>query len=142
MDIPEPTIVSSAQTLSGETSGNFTISDGGTLTISGTHDGTVELEGGGTALLTGTLDGTLEVGSLANAHVTGDVVGAVIVRVAGTVVVATSGRVAGPITNHGSFTNHGMRSGPVEGREPDDQPGSEVAEPQHPGVYNLTLPPR
>ena len=60
----------------------------------------------------------------------------------GTLVVEAGGRLAGPVSNYGSFTNHGLRTGPVEGREPDDQDGSEVLEPVHPGIYNLTLPAR
>lgn len=143
MDTPAPTIVSDTSTLAGSTSGNLTVVDGGMLTVSGNHQGTIELEGGAAVSITGTLKGTLEVGSLAQAVISGDVVGAVLVRVAGTVVVEASGRVAGPITNHGSVTNRGMRSGPVEGRVPDDQPGAVNAEPLHPGGnYNLTLPAR
>ena len=137
-----PSTITDARTLTGETSGNIRVADAGSLVIAGTHDGTVELEGGGTVAVTGTLKGTLEVGSLANAVVTGDVVGGVVVRVAGTVVVEAGGRVAGPIVNHGSYTNRGLRSGPVEGREPDDQPGSVNAEPLHPGIYNYVLPAR
>lgn len=137
-----PSPITDARTLSGTTSGNLTVADGGSLVIAGTHDGTVELEGGATVAVTGVLKGTLEVGSLSNASVSGDVVGAVVVRVAGTLVVEASGRVAGPVTNHGSFTNHGLRSGPVEGREPDDRAGAINAEPLHPGIFNYVLPER
>lgn len=137
-----PTSVNGYTTLAGETTGPVTVLDGGTLIVDGTHVGAVVLEGGATLLVQGTLRGPVDVGSLATATVKGDLVGSVDVRVAGTFVVEAGGRLAGAVTNYGSFTNHGLRSGPVEGREPDDQGGSEVAEPAHPGIYNLTLPPR
>ena len=137
-----PATVSDRTTLEGATTGNVTVVDGGSLVISGTHDGAVELEGGATLDIAGVLKGTLAVGSLATARITGDVVGQVVVRVAGTLVVEASGRVAGPVTNHGSFTNRGLRSGPVEGREPLDESGAVKAEPVHPGIYNYVLPER
>ncbi len=142
MDTSAPTTVSSTETLSGTTSGPVTVLDGGSLTLSGTHDGTVTLRGGATLVVSGVLNGGLDVESLATATVSGDVLGGVIVRVAGTLVIEAAGRVAGPITNHGSFTNRGTRNGPVEGRGPDDQEGSVIVEPQHPGVYNYVLPAR
>ncbi|CAN5206008.1 hypothetical protein BH09ACT5_BH09ACT5_09380 [soil metagenome] len=137
-----PSTISDQVTLEGTTTGNVTVVDGGSLVIAGTHDGTVELEGGATLSVPGVLKGTLAVGSLANATVTGDVVGQVMVRVAGTLVNEVGGRIAGPVTNHGSFTNRGLRSGPVEGREPLDESGAVKAEPVHPGVYNYVLPER
>lgn len=142
MDTAAPSTVNGYTTLAGTTSGPVTVVDGGSLIIGGTHEGAVVLEGGATLLVQGTLRGPVDVGSLASATVKGDLVGSVDIRVAGTLVVEAGGRLAGAVTNYGSFTNHGMRSGPVEGREPDDLDGSEVAEPVHPGIYNLTLPPR
>lgn len=136
------TTVIGSRTLTGETSGPVTIADGGALTIEGTHTGPVVLEGGASLLVTGVLNGSLDVASLASADVLGDVVGQVTVRVAGTLVVEAEGRVAGPVANHGSFTNRGLRNGPVEGRVPDDQHGGVSADPVHPGIYNYTLPAR
>ena len=142
MDTTAPTTVTGYTTLAGETSGPVTVLDGGTLIVAGTHVGSVILEGGATVTVPGVLRGLLEIGSLATATVSGDVVGQVVVRVAGTLVVEASGRVAGPVTNHGSFTNRGLRSGPVEGREPLDESGAVKAEPVHPGIYNYVLPER
>ena len=143
MDTPAPTPVNDDRTLTGETTGALTVVDGGTLVIEGTHDGAIVLEGGATLDVRGVLRGSLDVGTLATATVTGDVVGRVTVRVAGTLVVEADGRLAGPVMNYGSFTNRGVRSGPVEGREPDDQAGAVDVEPLHPGgVYNYTLPDR
>ena len=136
------TTVTEYTTLTGETSGSVTVADGGTLIIGGTHNGAVVVDGGGTLQVTGALHGPVEVGSLATATVSGDLVGKVDVRVAGTLVVEAEGRLAGPVTNYGSFTNHGVRSGPLEGRSPDDRQGSVEVEPMHPGVYNYTLPAR
>ena len=141
MDTAAPSTVTGYTTIA-DTTGPVTVLDGGTLIVGGTHVGAVVLEGGGTLLVRGTLRGPVDVGSLATATVTGDLVGSADIRVAGTLVVEAGGRLAGAITNYGSFTNHGMRSGPVEGRAPDDQDGSEVLEPLHPGVYNYVLPPR
>ena len=142
MDTTAPTFVSDTRTLDGTSSGALTVRDGGMLTLAGTHTGLVTLEGGASLYISGTLNGGLVVESLSTATVAGDVVGPVTVRVAATVVVEASGRIAGPITNHGSFTNRGFRSGPAEGREPDDQAGSVNAEPLHPGIYNYALPDR
>lgn len=142
MDTSEPVFVSDKSTISGSTSGALTVRDGGALHISGDHHGLVTVDGGATLEVSGTITGSLCVESLATATITGDIVGPVVVRVAATVVVGPEGRVAGALTNHGSFTNWGMRSGPVEGREPDDQPGAVNAEPLHPGVFNYTLPER
>ena len=142
MDTAAPSTVTGYTTLAGTTTGSVTVLDGGTLIVGGAHDGGVVVEGGGTLLVQGALRGPVEIGSLASATVSGDVVGKVDIRVAGTLVVEPGGRLAGAVVNYGSFTNHGMRSGPVEGRAPDDLDGSEVLEPVHPGIYNLTLPPR
>ncbi|MCU1409692.1 MAG: hypothetical protein JWR04_399 [Rhodoglobus sp.] len=142
MDTTAPSTVTGYTTLAGTTTGSVTVLDGGTLIVGGTHDGSVVVEGGGTLLVQGALRGAVEVGSLATATVSGDLVGKVEIRIAGTLAVEAGGRLAGPVTNYGSFTNHGMRSGPVEGREPDDSDGSEVLEPLHPGIYNYVLPAR
>ena len=143
MDTAEPTTVTEPTTLTGATSGAVTVLDGGLLVVDGSHEGSVVLEGGGALLVRGTLRGSLEVGSLATATIEGDLVGRVRVLVAGTLVVEAGGRLAGPVANYGSFTNRGSRTGPVEGRSPDDQEGAVEVEPVHPGgVYNYTLPPR
>jgi hypothetical protein len=142
MDTSAPSTVVGYTTLEGSTAGSITVLDGGTLLVAGAHDGAVVLEGGATLAVSGALSGPLEIASLATATVTGDVVGPIVVRVAGTLVVEPTGRVAGPVTNHGSFTNRGYRSGPVDGREPDDQADAVHAEPVHPGVYNYVLSPR
>lgn len=142
MDTAAPSTITEQTILTGETSGTVTVLDGGILAIDGRHDGTVILEGGGTLFVRGTLQGPLEVGSLSTATISGDLNGKIDIRIAGTLVVEADGRVAGPVTNYGSYTNRGYRSGLVEGREPDDQEGSVNAEPVHPGVYNLVLPPR
>jgi len=136
------TTVTEYTTLAGESSGSVTVADGGTLVVGGAHNGAVVVEGGGTLQITGALHGPVEICSLATATVSGDLVGKVDIRIAGTLVVEAGGRLAGPVTNYGSFTNHGVRSGPVEGRSPDDQEGSVEVEPVHPGVYNYTLPAR
>ena len=138
-----PTPITDHTTLTGETSGAMTVQDGGTLVIGGTHEGAIVLEGGGELSVVGTLHGSVDVGSLATVTITGDVVGRITVRVAGTLVIEADGRLAGPLTNYGSVTNRGVRSGPVEGRGPDDQAGATEVEPLHPGgVYNYTLPDR
>ena len=142
MDTTAPSTVFGYTTLDGSTSGSVTVVDGGTLLVAGSHDGPVVLEGGATLAVSGVLTGPLEIASLANATVTGDVVGQVVIRVAGTLVVEATGRIAGPVTNHGSFTNHGYRTGPVDGRAPDDQGDAVSVEPVHPGIYNYTLPER
>ncbi len=142
MDTAAPSTVNGYLTLAGSTTGTVTVVDGGTLIVGGTHAGAVVLEGGAALLVQGTLRGPVEIGSLATATVSGDLLGKVDIRVAGTLVVDAGGRLAGPVANYGSFTNHGLRTGPVEGREPDDQTGSEELEPLHPGIYNYTLPPR
>lgn len=142
MATPAPTTVTDETTLVDSTSGSVTVRDGGTLVIDGTHEGAVVLEGGGTLHVAGALYGSLEIGSLATARVAGDLIGKVEIRVAGTLVVEAGGRLAGPVVNYGSFTNHGVRSGPIEGRTPDDRDGSVRVAPVHPGVYNLTLPDR
>ncbi|MBN9239498.1 MAG: hypothetical protein BGO97_07385 [Micrococcales bacterium 70-64] len=142
MDTAAPSTISDQTILTGETSGTVTVLDGGTLVIDGSHDGTVVLEGGGALFVRGVLNGALEVGSLSTATISGDVSGKIDIRIAGTIVVEGEGRVAGPVANYGSFTNRGLRSGPVVGREPDDQDGAVNAEPVHPGIYNYTLPPR
>ena len=142
MDTAEPTTVTELTTLAGETSGALTVADGGVLVIDGSHEGPVVLEGGGALWVRGALRGSLEIGSLATATVEGDLTGRISVRVAGTLVVEAGGRIAGPVANFGSFTNRGTRTGPVEGRSPDDQDGAIEVEPAHPGVYNYTLPAR
>jgi hypothetical protein len=142
MDTAAPSTVTGQKILSGATFGTITVLDGGTLVVDGAHDGAVILESGGTLLVRGSLHGPLEVGSLSTATIAGDLMGKIDIRIAGTLVVETAGRLAGPVVNYGSFTNRGVRNGPVEGRRPDDQHGSSEVEPVHPGVYNYTLPPR
>jgi hypothetical protein len=137
-----PTTVTGEITLNGNTSGAVTVLDGGTLFIAGTHNGAVVLEGSGSVIVQGALTGRLEIGSLSTATVSGDVAGRVEIRVAGTLVVEADGRLSGPVANYGSFTNHGLRNGLVEGRQPDDRGDAVIVEPQHPGVYNYVLPPR
>ena len=142
MDTSAPTTVTGYTTLSGETAGPVTVLDGGTLVIDGTHEGPDVLEGGASLLVPGVLHGSVEIASLATATILGDVVGQVGIRVAGTLLIEPGGRLAGPVTNYGSFTNRGTRTGPVEGRTPDDQSGATNSEPQRRGVYKYTLPER
>lgn len=110
-----------------ETTGGVTVHSGATLTIAGRHDGAVEILDGGTVVVAGELHGPLSVNSLGTGSVSGTVVGLVDILVAGTLVIEKSGTVRGAVNNRGSFTNYGLRSGHVEGRTPDDRPGSEVA---------------
>jgi cytoskeletal protein CcmA (bactofilin family) len=124
----------------GETSGAFSVAEGVDLTITGSHAGSVEVAGELT--VEGTLTGALTVASLGRVVVRGDVEGPVDVRVAGTLVIESGGRIAGPIVNHGSVTNRGWRSGRVEGRTPDDQDGSTVEEPLNGSDRFPKLPPR
>jgi len=120
------TIVSTATTLSGLTTGRLTVRPATSLTIEGEHDGSVELEGDAELVVLGTLRGRLEIGSLATARVAGTMSGPVDIRIAGTLIIETAGSITGSISNFGSFTNLGTRSGHVEGRSPDDRPGSVV----------------
>ncbi len=122
-------LVQADEVFTGDTDGPLSIAQDVTVVIEGTHRGTVGVLGSGALVVRGELLGTLTLESLATATIEGDVVGAVETRVAGTLVIEADGRVAGPITNYGSCTNRGLRSGRVEGREPDDQPGSSVLEP-------------
>lgn len=139
----QPREISGFVELAGESDGAITVGAESSLRVSGVHTGRVDVSGTGELHVSGELRGALTVDSLATATITGDVVGAIEVRVAGTVVVEATGRVAGPVTNYGSFTNRGLRSGPVEGRIPDDQPGSiDVPPVREGGPYVLTLPPR
>lgn len=142
MDTAAPSTITDQTILTGETSGTVTVLDGGTLVLDSDHDGAVILEGGATLLVRGALRGPLDVGSLSTATIAGDVIGEVHIRIAGTLVVEADGRLAGPVSNYGSFTNRGLRTGPVGNRLPDDQEGSSEVEPVHPGVYNYVLPPR
>jgi len=103
----------------------------------------VTVASGATLAISGSLDGHLTIDSLGTVLVSGDVVGPVDVRVAGTLVIEAGGRVSGPIRNFGSVTNHGLRAGRVEGREPDDQPGSETIPVANTGeTATYRLPPR
>lgn len=97
-------------TWSGHTQFAVTVATGATLAISGTHEGSVTIDSLGTVI------------------VTGDIVGPIEIRVAGTLVIEEGGRVAGSISNFGSVTNRGLRAGRVDGREPDDQDGSETVD--------------
>lgn len=121
MDDAHARIVDEDATFRDHTAGRVTVRDGVTLTIDGDHTGSVLVDGGGSLVVAGSLDGSLTIESLATATVTGDLVGDVDIRVAGTLLVERGGRVFGTVTNHGSFTNRGLRGGRVEGRDPDDQ---------------------
>lgn len=120
-------IIDSDTTLAGSTDGEVTVRPGVTLSIDGTHDGSIELEGDAELVVLGALNGRLEIGSLGTARVAGAVVGPVEIRVAGTLVIEPGGTVTGQVTNYGSFTNLGTRVGYVEGRAPDDRPGSSAS---------------
>ena len=106
--------------------GSLVIGADEAVQLTESHDGAVEVYGSLTIL--GTLTGPLTVESLGRVKVAGAVEGPVEVRVAGTVTILPSGRVAGTIVNHGSVINKGWRAGRVEGRAPDDEVGSTVAE--------------
>lgn len=95
-------------------------------TWAGASEASVTVASGATLAISGSLDGHLTIESLGTVLVSGDVVGPVDVRVAGTLIIETGGRVSGTIRNFGSITNYGLRAGWIEGRDPDDQPGSEV----------------
>lgn len=99
--------------------------------ISDSYNGAVEVYG--SLVVRGSLTGSLTVESLGRVIIAGDVEGSIEVRVAATVTVLPTGRVAGTIINHGSVINQGWRSGRVEGRPPDDADGSTVADPL-PGI--------
>ncbi len=122
--------------------GLVSVRDGVALTIDDEHSGSVRVEGGGTLTVAGVLRGSLTIESLATAIVTGDVVGDIEVRVAGNLVVEPDGRVFGTVTNHGSFTNHGLRAGRVEGRAPDDRDGGSELDSTWDGSGAYRLPPR
>ena len=95
-------------------------------TWTGAIEAAVTVASGATLAISGSLEGHLTIDSLGTVLVSGDVVGPIDVRVAGTLVIEAGGRVSGAIRNFGSVTNFGLRAGRVEGREPDDQPGSET----------------
>lgn len=116
-------VVATEETLDGATRGPVTVRPDALLTVSGTHEGPIELESGAQLRVVGVLRGSLAIGSLAIATVYGDLEGSVEIRVAGTLVVESDGRVAGPVSNFGSFTNRGFRAGRVDGRAPDDSAG-------------------
>ena len=124
------------------TEGLVTVRDGVTLTIEGEHSGSVLVQGGGSLVIAGTLRGALEIESLASVTVTGDAVGDIDIRVAGTLIVERSGRVFGTVVNNGSFTNHGLRAGRVEGRTPDDQGDGAQLDSTWNGTGGYRLPPR
>jgi hypothetical protein len=140
--VNEETIVSSDTELTGSTQGPVRVRSGAVLTLAGTHDGPIDVEGSGELRVTGVVRGSLNIASLGTAVVSGDIMGAIEIKVAGTLVVEASGRVAGPVSNYGSFTNHGMRVGRADGRVPDDQPGSVDVPPSGTGAYNYELPDR
>jgi hypothetical protein len=110
--------------LTGTTDGKLTVRSAATLRLEGDHSGPISLEGGGNLHVLGTLTGALDVGSLSTATISGNVTGPVEVRVAGTLIVESGGSLTGAVTNFGSFTNSGTRSGSVQGRQPDDREGS------------------
>ena len=117
-------VIDTDTTLAGPTEGQLTVRPGVTLSIDGQHDGSIELEGDAELVVLGTLNGRLEIGSLGTARIAGSVVGPVDIRIAGTLVIEPTGSVTGPVSNFGSFTNLGKRTGYVDGRTPDDRPGS------------------
>jgi hypothetical protein len=116
-----PMRVAAAEQLNGSTKGPITVADGGVLVISGEHDGPIEVAGGGQLDVRGVVRGPITIESLGRVTVRGDVVGPVLIRVAGTLAIEAAGRVSGNVTNFGSFTNHGLRAGRVDGRTPDDR---------------------
>lgn len=118
--------VNSDSDLSGETRGSIVIEGQSTVTLSGTHVGSVEIQGGSALVVRGSVEGPVDVASLATLDIVGSINGALTVKVAGTVVIAPEGSLKGAITNYGSITNNGVRSGTVTGRVPDDQAGSTV----------------
>ena len=128
--------------MSSPADGLVSVRDGVSLTIDDEHTGSVTVEGGSELVVAGVLRGSLTIDSLATATVTGDVVGDIEVRVAGNLVVAPEGRVFGTVTNHGSFTNRGLRTGRVEGRVPDDTDGGSQLDSTWDGRGNYRLPPR
>lgn len=133
-------VVATEETLDGLTRGPVTVRPDALLTVSGTHEGPIELESGAQLRIVGVLRGSVAIGSLATATVSGDLEGAVEIRVAGTLVVEPEGRVAGTVSNFGSFTNRGLRAGRVEGRAPDDLAGAvdiPVGRPDGPESYRL-----
>lgn len=136
-------VIATDTVLSGDTKGTLSVRESSVLTIEGDHEGGIAVETGSTLIVVGTATGSVTVDSLATVIVRGDLVGAVDIRVAGTLLVDETGRLAGPVANRGSFRNRGMRVGPVEGREPDDQPGStQTPDPIAGAPYNYRLPPR
>ena len=122
-----------------ESAGRFVVATGSDATIDGEHVGTVDVEGSATLTVTGTVRGSVNIASLGTVMLTGDIVGPVEIKVAGTLVIEQSGRLAGDVTNFGSFTNNGVRIGVVTGRTPDDRPGASATVPVG-GIYRL--PPR
>jgi hypothetical protein len=122
------TAISTSIELSDSTHGALTITDDATVTLAGHHDGSITLEGA-SLTIDGSLDGTLVVGSLSTATLAGEFSGTLEIKVAGTFVIEEGGRFTGTVSNYGSFTNRGYRSGVVEGRTPDDQPGARVVDP-------------
>jgi hypothetical protein len=121
---PDETIITTDESFADETKGPMRVRPGVTLRLEGTHAGPLALESGAELRVTGVLRGALDIGSTATATVSGEVIGPIEIRIAGTLVVENGGRVIGPVSNFGSFTNHGVRSGPILGRHPDDRPGS------------------
>jgi hypothetical protein len=134
--------VTTNEQLNGASDGGITIGDGGTLLVNGLHEGSIDLGTGAVLEIHGTVRGAVTIGSLATVLVWGDLVGPVEVRVAGTLVIEPSGRIAGSVKNFGSFTNRGLRAGLVEGRMPDDQSGSVQVEAAHVGGATYQLPER
>ncbi len=114
-------LVDTAEQMSGSSKGPITVADGGALIISGEHDGPIEVTGGGQLDVRGTVRGAITIESLGRVNVRGDVIGPILIRVAGTLMIEAAGRLSGNVTNYGSFTNHGVRVGRVEGRSPDDR---------------------
>jgi len=134
------TAISASVVLSDSTRGALTVSDDAMVTLAGRHDGSITLEGA-SLRIEGSLDGTLVIGSLSTATLVGEFTGNLEVKVAGTFVIEESGRFTGTVSNYGSFTNRGYRSGVVEGRTPDDQPGARVVDPPTgPAAHILRTP--
>ncbi len=132
MPEPTPTVVTVDTEWTSMSEGAVLVTDGATLTIVGSHEGPIEIAGSSSRLLVmGSVTGPVTVESLASVIVSGVLTGPVMIRVAGTVTVEAGGRLAGEISNYGSMVNRGHRAGAVEGRTPDDKPGSTALAPEH-----------
>ncbi|MEP6481028.1 MAG: hypothetical protein ABJA94_03370 [Rhodoglobus sp.] len=129
-----PLFVTADSELADRTEGELVVAPDAVVALAGRHTGRVEVQGGATARITGVVEGTVTIESLATAIIVGDLMGDVEIRVAATLVIESEGRLAGRVTNFGSFTNFGYRSCVTEERLPDDRPGSIVEPPNWHGA--------